>query len=604
MRMSRTTDRYRCLPLEAFLAHGNKVLVHSSITGRTAIISRTILNIITKCSSFATIQEHTDRISQALRLPEEQATSISAALKRCIEGKLFISDYELIMKSRGRATGSNPENSLCAMGWITRDRVQQLENSVKSYVDNATFFGHPIKCLIVDDSPQETVQNANRSVLAALQTRYGIRISYANREDRRRFAELLIAHTGCPQESAEFGLLPSVLEDAETMGASRNALLLATTGDLLFSTDDDTVATAADQGPREDSRGLKFCADDPTEFRFFRNRQEALLYCSSDRADIVGLQKQYLGKPLPELVNTFGERDTEIGEVCPHLLDALYKGGGKIRATLNGVLGDSGMYSGKWLLASAGITRERMLRSEADYRCALESREVLRVAPVVSVCHGGLFSSCVIGLDNRQLLPPFPPILRNEDGVFGAVLYKCFSGDFAAHLPLALVHEAAEGRSYSPGVHLRVCDFILAECEAGEILAGKTSAQNLTKLGSALIDSGELDPADFKERMQLLLWREEERKIGRLSTALDSYHASPEFWAKDVRNKIDRYSERMTLPDYLLPDDLPHSLGQEEALLMVQRIMRQYGKLLCWWPALVSAARELRERGESLARPL
>ena len=123
------------------------------------------------------------------------------------------------------------------------------------------------------------------------------------------------------------------------------------------------------------------------------------------------------------------------------------------------------------------------------------------------------------------------------------------------------------------------------------------------------VELGRRDDVDLSERVSLSTVSRGARlgsksTIGRLRTALNNYDASPEFWANDVRKKIEQYSERMTRPDYLVPGDLPQELGPENALLMVQRIMREYGELLCWWPVLVSAARELRERGESLARPL
>ena len=47
------------------------------------------------------------------------------------------------------------------------------------------------------------------------------------------------------------------------------------------------------------------------------------------------------------------------------------------------------------------------------------------------------------GFDNRLLLPPFFPVQRNADGIFGLVLQKCVDGSRVAFLPSVLLHAPA-----------------------------------------------------------------------------------------------------------------------------------------------------------------
>ena len=51
------------------------------------------------------------------------------------------------------------------------------------------------------------------------------------------------------------------------------------------------------------------------------------------------------------------------------------------------------------------------------------------------------------GLDNRLALPPFLPVLRNGDGLFGQMLKSCRPSGLTAYLPLAIAHLPDEERS-------------------------------------------------------------------------------------------------------------------------------------------------------------
>jgi hypothetical protein len=52
------------------------------------------------------------------------------------------------------------------------------------------------------------------------------------------------------------------------------------------------------------------------------------------------------------------------------------------------------------------------------------------------------------GFDNRVLLPPFFPVQRNADGIFGLILQKCMKGSYIAFLPSVLLHEPAAERMF------------------------------------------------------------------------------------------------------------------------------------------------------------
>jgi hypothetical protein len=101
-------------------------------------------------------------------------------------------------------------------------------------------------------------------------------------------------------------------------------------------------------------------------------------------------------------------------------------------------------------LSLKGSSRQRLLRSEAEYYSAISCRQVLRKASLPVITDGMFCMATSIGLDNQDLLPPFIPVMRNQDGVFGATLRKCFENSYLTHLPWAFLHSPLEEkRSFS-----------------------------------------------------------------------------------------------------------------------------------------------------------
>src|SRR5260370_6587434 len=92
---------------------------------------------------------------------------------------------------------------------------------------------------------------------------------------------------------------------------------------------------------------------------------------------------------------------------------------------MTGVVGDCDLASPLSWLVLEGNSRARLVRSEADYRAALASRQVLRGVTQPTLGSGGFCTALNLGLDNRRLLPPFFPVLVGHDAVFGALLRCC-----------------------------------------------------------------------------------------------------------------------------------------------------------------------------------
>jgi hypothetical protein len=122
----------------------------------------------------------------------------------------------------------------------TFKRVESLERTLLSYVVQTKTFEHEVEFVIGDDSDSAEYRAHTRALLRSIGRSHGVRIAYAGKEEKNKFVDALSGVSGMPRELVAFGLLGD--DSAAATGANRNALMLDTVGQLIYSADDDTVS--------------------------------------------------------------------------------------------------------------------------------------------------------------------------------------------------------------------------------------------------------------------------------------------------------------------------------------------------------------------------
>jgi len=282
-----------------------------------------------------------------------------------------------------------------------------------------------------------------------------------------------------------------------------------------------------------------------------------------------------------------------------------------VAITLNGLVGDSGMASPRYYLSLAGASREHLVASPSVYRSAFRSREVLRTVRRPTFSAGPFCMTTFLGFDNRMLLPPFFPVQRNSDGIFGLLLQKCVEGSRVAFLPSALLHRPVAPRAFAPDEiwtdtgGVRMADVVIACVLAHDGgRAPLTDATRLVQLGQYLRGLGALTLSDFEAQVRRMQQYRTMAFITVLESQLQMYGASPRFWADDVRRMIELLSHATSAEDYLVPRDLRREHDVEDVRRLSQDLVAKFGELLEAWPTIVAAARRLRANGCRLTNPI
>jgi hypothetical protein len=554
---------------------------------------------------FRPLERHLQNAGASLRDPEHVAL-LRQQLTQWAESGVLLRRGALFGAAHRSSLGATP-TPVRTVGVLTCDRVDALRACVESFARNARTYGDPCRFVVGDDSTSVAARDANVQTLVELAAVWNVEIVYAGLDERRVYADRLAKHTGVDPELVSFALA-GMPDCGGRIGANRNTLLLECVGEAFVSTDDDTIAQLA--RPAEDAAGVSFTAeDDPMTYRFFRTREEAVAQVDPADESVLRLHAAVLGRSLASIVTDERDWGIDLDGATPAMVQGLQSGSGRVAATVSGVYGDSGMFGGVGFLMH-WVRDGKARYGEEQYRLAVGSREILRIVPRLTIRRASPFMSTSVGFDHRQLLPPFLPVLRDEDGVFGETLSCCFEDAHVAHLPRAILHAAAPGRKYEPdrigaARVRRLADLVINYTRGISIgLAVGGPVDRMTVLGRSMEDLGRASAGDYLAFTRALYLFNAAVRAHRLDTTLKSATDAPAAWSDDVRAYLDAQRQAITTEEYFYPADLREGRSPAETLAVSQLVLRKYGQLLVSWPRLVEGARALREEGIGVGRRL
>lgn len=571
------------------------------------------------CTAFKTLDEHARALVEgcansagfppggtapAASMQIEPPSDMRSRLESLVEAGLLTPQSEIIRQCLPVTSKPDEHASISFLGVVTRDRPGVLQRCVSSYARNLRGHGHDTEIIVMDDSRDPAVRRSNQGALHAVRARYGVRLAYAGIEEKEAYFAELVAGGKVPPKVVRFALFPSIVKSG-TYGANRNALLLATGGQLTISVDDDTVCKLAPHPLIRDSLSVA----DPGEVgdvHFFLSKQDAMAFASSSDEDFLALHEQLLGKSLGQCMRRFGHERTHVSSLSARLARSLRHEGGRVLLTSLGVLGDSGLRSPHWFLFFGAPTRERLIKSEETYRLATRSRQVFRAVACPTITDAGGWLGFCMGMDNRKPMPPFMPLCRGEDGIFMSTLMKCQAQAWVGHLPVCALHDPPGARHYqvedvAAGVaRVLTADLVDAVINAA-LIARNTSQISLKALGDSLMEIGSLPMQEYEEYVRQACWRSFHLCVSGLQQQLKAGDNAAPFWMKAIQEQIDRVRSMVTCRKFPTSEDLLPGGTEEERKAADRQFIHDLGALYCHWSDVIEAARELGRKGRRLA---
>jgi hypothetical protein len=398
---------------------------------------------------------------------------------------------------------------------LTKNKAASFRRCLVTLRDNAEEFGHDVRFVVADDSTDPT---PNRQTLEEV----GVSFTHLDRACREGFIQDLGRRSGCPEELLRYALLP---DGDVAMGAVRNFLTLVLAGQQFITIDDDMVCKFAAVPGSSDE--IIYSLKPTREF------QTCWIIDGVDEKSLS--DEDFIGKH-----------------------EQLFNAAVKPSLVAGGSVGDSGATNAYYgLIAPEVVSKldsyERMLQ-------VLCNRQVLRSTTNPQIVNWVICPGMSLGLDASTLLPPFFPMGRGEDVLFGTMLMNCLKKP-SAYCNYAMWHTSARKadlvRDLETIAFPTFPEFIY-------ILVCQINPQSLGEFGQVLRQIAN----DEKFKVAVVDdWRK--RAIGLFSARAGGL---PEFIARESQ-KVQR-AYRAAAP-YEIPA-FP---------------IEKYGELLAAWPSVFEAAK-------------
>lgn len=444
----------------------------------------------------------------------------------------------------------------------TRGRPDLLHRALRSYLANAEAHGHEVTVTVIDDG---TGCDLPRDVHGT----HAYRV--LDRECRRRISQTIAHALDLPEDVVTFALLGDG-SGLPTTGAARNTALLATVGRIAASVDDDTecaLQRPCDSAPRHRRSGLLI---DPQGIWFGADRLRGSGFEPVDE-DFFGRLCEHLGATPASL---------EVASLGPHVTAAALRH--PVLATVAGSDGDSGMECAPHLLLETE-SFERIAADSLAYTRARSARTLLRIPRSLEVSATPVLMTMACAFDNRVGLPPFCPVGRNQDGMYGALLQWVFAPAPVAFIPLAVRHGGARpvrpwrDRVWQTVVPNRLSDVFEVGLHwfAPHPLGGSL-LDRFAHVGRRLELIGRLSGSAFHDLAAESIRARAKARSDLIDTRLGQGQRLPPRLRHDLTLASGRLHSAVANPAEHLP--------ASDVLNTWQRVIGRYGAVVAIWPAI------------------
>ena len=587
--MTQPDERFLAVPCQGYRVGSQAVLLTSSVWEGVRRVTPVEAAVLRLCSGERTLDDHADVVARSAN--SDSPVEVRQVLVELADAGLLRSSADRLRSTETSAARNHAR--ITTLGIATADRPRQLERCLDSYIGHAGACSRRLQVVVVDGSRDPAHAAANERAIRRHAAQPDIELRYIGEKQQAAFRAELVAN-GAGKDVVDFAL--STRLPCFSAGASRNILLLLTAGEMSLHVDDDTLCTPWAEGTRR--TGVDFCGHgDPRHSTFFATRKEAI--ATAQRADVNLFEEheRVLGQSLLRLLDAAGS-DYDVSDACPHLMSAVVEDRSEtVRMTLTGIAGDSGEYCPHNILFRGGVTQSWLVSHPEELDLALSSREVSRIVRRQTVTH---FNTCMMycaGLDNRELLPPFLPAGRNEDGVFGATMGLCAPEAFFGHLPYGIVHDsdrlAPSGRlTILSASQSRVSEMLLALVGRYSPSLSRTVEGRMRHLGDYLNDVAN---ADIDQLMRLVTEASLNVHCQHLMMAERAAGADPghAHWLEAVERHREVFIGNAANPNFFVPVEFQGSAPTPDARLSVQSFLSDYGRLLNAWPDLWEQGKQL-----------
>jgi hypothetical protein len=531
--------------VEMIPAPDEAVLLRRQDDDRRHFVRRDVAAVLNACQHFQTLEVHAQNAGEVIPELKGHPEHVLPVLQQMTELGFLRSADEVFDRIASDTKASSTTLAPPKAFIITCDRPKALQRLLISLAER----DHGCSSItIIDDSRQPASQEANAKIIeeAAPRTRSALR--YFGAAERSELLSQLESALPHHESSLRFLLDQERWQDLPTYGLARNIALLLSAGERAIVLDDDILAEA--YSPPNGSSNLCFADVNERRVTFFNNRDTMFDAATALDDSPLRLSAATLGHPLSDVVRAYGaEPQSLLGAHAPqwwNLVDS------RIATTQCGTWGDPGTGDkAHWVVNLKTDDIEALLALSDSVTSTLSARATFMGYPAPMAMRFGAISQ-LTGLDHRSLLPPYMPVMRGEDFLFGVMLEKIAPASTVMGLPWGVPHLPVDARddvNFNGSSAARASLHSLAQWLDKQTVSGRDRVSRLGQLADALRGLCQLTPAEALEQLSAALTQLHVQQLKRLGTVqIATAHSAQAEWASYIQRANEELVQTLSNP--------------------------------------------------------
>lgn len=436
--------QYIALPFVSWPLHEAERQVLLQNDSQPQPLHETLSQILMLCDQWRSLEEHAAVAIQHMPVLQSHAQQVHQGLAHMVQRGLLV-DARKLSQNHTESAAPEPDregiSTLYVRTYLCPQALERLLQSVQTGHAGASLR----TLVVVDDAREASDVQITQSILATYRPQLSADIIHVTRADRERLADTLAAASGADAQDLRWWLNGDPDDPEMSAGATFNTALLLSAGTATAIMDDD--AQLRPYGDPQEPSKMGVTSSEKVDWTMYTDVETMESAWSPLDIDPLADHSRWLGQPLSALVKQAPSPEVFWQAATSSDLHALQPHS-TVKVSANGLLGDPGTGQASWLYTREPEHLRPWLQSEDTYRQLVSRRLLARKPQGHRLLPYHTLLTPLVGVDNRELMPPTIPNGRSEDALFVELTTCVYPNSLFAELPWMLKHIPEHEREF------------------------------------------------------------------------------------------------------------------------------------------------------------